>query len=129
MTRLRFLPVFGPIMLIMSYDKVEEAIEMANSSRFGSVSCARGIDFERDKANPCCSPPTFRSLGASVYGRDKAEARYVASQLQCGMVSINDFGVFYLDQALPFGGCKASGKSRIARVPALVVPPPSLARH
>ena len=104
-------------MLIMSYDKVEDAIELANSSRFGSVSCTKGIDFEGHKANHSWSAATFPSLGASVYGRDKAEARYVASQLQCGMVSINDFGVFYLDQALPFGGCKASGKSRIARAP------------
>ncbi|KAL7409741.1 Aldedh-domain-containing protein [Mrakia frigida] len=78
--------VFGPIMLILSYDTIDEAVEIANGSRYG--------------------------LGASVYGRNKAEARDVASRLQCGMVSINDVGVFYLDQSQPFGGCKASGYGR-----------------
>lgn len=36
----------------------------------------------------------------------------MAEKLECGMVAINDFGVFYLNQAMPFGGVKASGHGR-----------------
>jgi len=78
--------LFGPIALVMPYDTIEEAIEIANGTRY--------------------------ALGASVFGPDKYECLDVAKQLQCGMVSINDFGVFYLNQDLPFGGTKASGYGR-----------------
>ncbi|KAI9462933.1 Aldedh-domain-containing protein [Russula earlei] len=78
--------VFGPIALVMPYDTIEEAIEIANGTRY--------------------------ALGASVFGPDKYECLDVAKQLECGMVSINDFGVFYLNQDLPFGGTKASGYGR-----------------
>jgi acyl-CoA reductase-like NAD-dependent aldehyde dehydrogenase len=62
--------VFAPIALVMPYDTIEEAIEIANDSRF--------------------------ALGASVFGPDKYECLDVAKHLECGMVSINDFGVFYV---------------------------------
>jgi acyl-CoA reductase-like NAD-dependent aldehyde dehydrogenase len=62
--------VFAPVALIMPYDTIEEAIEIANDTRY--------------------------ALGASVFGPDKYECLEVASHLQCGMVSINDFGVFYV---------------------------------
>ncbi|CDZ97964.1 Vacuolar H-ATPase V1 sector, subunit G [Phaffia rhodozyma] len=78
--------VFAPIMTIIPYDDVAEAVEIANSSRYG--------------------------LGASVYGRSKRMARDVARQLECGMVALNDFGTFYINQSQPFGGCKASGYGR-----------------
>ncbi|CAE6499499.1 unnamed protein product [Rhizoctonia solani] len=78
--------VFAPIMLVMPYDTVPEAIEIANSTRYG--------------------------LGASVWGPDETLCAHVARELECGMVSINDFGVFYLNQDLPFGGVKASGYGR-----------------
>lgn len=78
--------VFAPIMLVMPYDTVPEAIEIANSTRYG--------------------------LGASVWGPDETLCAHVGRELECGMVSINDFGVFYLNQDLPFGGVKASGYGR-----------------
>ncbi|KAG6810295.1 hypothetical protein H0H92_012519 [Tricholoma furcatifolium] len=83
--------LFAPIALLMPYDTVEEAIEIANGTRYG--------------------------LGASVFGPDQRKALEVAKQLECGMVSINDFGVFYLilfflSQDLPFGGAKYSGYGR-----------------
>jgi acyl-CoA reductase-like NAD-dependent aldehyde dehydrogenase len=62
--------VFAPIALVMPYDTIDEAIEIANDSRY--------------------------ALGASVFGPDKYECLDVAKQLECGMVSINDFGVFYV---------------------------------
>ncbi|TFK56634.1 Aldedh-domain-containing protein [Heliocybe sulcata] len=78
--------LFAPVALLMSFETTEEAIELANGTRYG--------------------------LGASVWGPDQEECVNVAKRLECGMVSINDFGVFYLNQDLPFGGTKASGYGR-----------------
>jgi len=62
--------VFAPVAVLMPYDSVKEAIEIANGTRYG--------------------------LGASVFGPDQSQCLKVAKQLECGMVSINDFGVFYV---------------------------------
>ncbi|KAK0570236.1 Meiotic Sister-Chromatid recombination aldehyde dehydrogenase [Tilletia horrida] len=78
--------VFAPIMLIMPFDTLDEAIEIANSTRYG--------------------------LGSSVFGAKREECHYVAQRLRAGMTNINDFGVSYLAQSLPFGGVKASGYGR-----------------
>ncbi|KAK0458471.1 meiotic sister-chromatid recombination aldehyde dehydrogenase [Desarmillaria tabescens] len=80
--------LFAPIALIMPYGDVDEAINIANSTRYG--------------------------LGASVFGPDQRQCLKVAKELDCGMVSINDFGVFYMNQDLPFGGTKSSGYGRFA---------------
>ncbi|KAH9923832.1 Aldehyde/histidinol dehydrogenase [Fomitopsis serialis] len=65
--------------LIIKYETVQEAIDIANGTRYG--------------------------LGASCVK--------VARQLECGMVSINGYGEFYVsDQDLPFGGTKSSGYGR-----------------
>ncbi|KZT30800.1 Aldedh-domain-containing protein [Neolentinus lepideus HHB14362 ss-1] len=85
-TRIAQEELFAPVALIMPFDTTEEAIEIANGTRYG--------------------------LGASVWGPDQEECVNVAKRLDCGMVSINDFGVFYLNQDLPFGGTKASGYGR-----------------
>ena len=62
--------VFAPVAVLMPYSTVEEAIDIANDTRYG--------------------------LGASVFGPDQEECVKVAKRLECGMVSINDFGVFYV---------------------------------
>lgn len=62
--------VFAPIALIQGYDEVEEAIGLANGTKYG--------------------------LGASVFGPDQTYAIQVAKQIKCGMVSVNDFAVFYV---------------------------------
>ncbi len=67
--------MFAPIALIMKYQKVEEAIELANGTRYG--------------------------LGASVFGPDQEQCLKVANRLECGMVSINDFAVYYVSTCLP----------------------------
>ena len=54
----------------MPYETIEEAIEIANGTSY--------------------------ALGASVFGASKYQCLDVARQLQCGMVAINDFGVFYV---------------------------------
>jgi len=89
--------VFGPIMLLIPFDTVDEAIAIANASRYG---CARSSGPLPTRGAPFSSltsrPGVFvmDSLGAAVYGRDKKEAMYVARELECGMVSTNDFGAF-----------------------------------
>ena len=54
----------------MKYNTIQEAIDIANGTRYG--------------------------LGASVFGPDQRLAIKVARRLECGMVAINDFGVFYV---------------------------------
>ncbi|KAK2460632.1 hypothetical protein APHAL10511_007102 [Amanita phalloides] len=78
--------LFAPVAVLLMYETVEEAIELANGTKYG--------------------------LGASVFGPDQDKCLEVAKQLECGMVSVNDFGVFYLNQDLPFGGTKMSGYGR-----------------
>ena len=56
--------------MLMRYETVEDAIEIANGTRYG--------------------------LGASVFGPDQDECLKVAKRLECGMVSVNDFSVTYV---------------------------------
>ena len=80
--------VFGPVMLLCPYQTDNEAIAIANSTEFG--------------------------LSASVFSGSAARARRIASQLESGMVAINDFGgLTYMAQDLPFGGIKRSGYGRM----------------
>ncbi|KIY43606.1 Aldedh-domain-containing protein [Fistulina hepatica ATCC 64428] len=78
--------LFAPIALLMPYETVNEAIEIANGTRYG--------------------------LGASVFGPSEEQCLEVAKELECGMVTINDFATFYVRTDLPFGGTKASGYGR-----------------
>lgn len=75
--------VFGPVMLVMKADTDAHAVALANGCEFG--------------------------LQSSVFSRDRKRAEQVAAQLQAGGTVINDFGLCYLNQDLPFGGVKASG--------------------
>jgi acyl-CoA reductase-like NAD-dependent aldehyde dehydrogenase len=72
---------FGPVIPVMVFDDVEDAIKRANRSSFG--------------------------LGASVWSRDEQAARRVASQLQSGNVWVNTHS--HYDPHLPFAGWKSSG--------------------
>lgn len=80
--------LFAPVITVIPYESVDEAISIANGTRYG--------------------------LGASVFGPKQHECVDVARRLDCGMVSVNDFGVFYLNQDLGFGGVKASGFGRFS---------------
>ena len=66
--------VFAPVAVLMPYATIEEAIDIANDTRYG--------------------------LGASVFGPDQDECLKIAKRLECGMVSINDFGTFYVSFSL-----------------------------
>ena len=76
---------FGPTLGINRVKNIEEAIALSNSSRYG--------------------------LAASVFS--KRQGKKIASQLQCGMVSINSVIAFAAIASLPFGGVKDSGNGRI----------------
>ncbi len=75
--------IFGPVVSILGYDTVDEAIEVGNDTEYG--------------------------LAAYVSGTDQAAVRAVASKLRAGQVSINGGGG---DLMAPFGGYKMSGNGR-----------------
>jgi aldehyde dehydrogenase (NAD+) len=58
-------------------------------------------------------------LGSSVFSKDYARAERIAAQLVTGMCNVNDYGVNYLCQSLPFGGVRISGFDRFAGVEGL----------
>jgi acyl-CoA reductase-like NAD-dependent aldehyde dehydrogenase len=72
---------FGPVIPILRYGAVDEAIRRANSLEVG--------------------------LGGSVWGDDADEAARYASQLECGTAWVNQHGT--LHPMAPFGGVKCSG--------------------
>jgi aldehyde dehydrogenase (NAD+) len=75
--------IFGPVLAILPYDTVEEAVEIANDTAYG--------------------------LGAHVQGHDMETVREVASRIRAGQVHLNmpDW-----DPNAPFGGYKRSGNGR-----------------
>ncbi len=75
--------IFGPVVAILGYDTVDEAIAIGNDTPYG--------------------------LAAYVQGKDPAALRYVASRLRAGQVTINGAG---MDPMAPFGGYKQSGNGR-----------------
>jgi succinate-semialdehyde dehydrogenase/glutarate-semialdehyde dehydrogenase len=79
------LEIFGPVMPIIGFDTIEDAIRIANASSFG--------------------------LQGGVFTRDNQKAFQTAQALECGGVCINASGNFRnVDQ--PFGGWKMSGVGR-----------------
>ncbi len=77
---------FGPLLPIMKVPSVDGAVELANDSDYG--------------------------LTASIWSRDDARAREIASRLDVGVVTINDCVYTYGDPSAPFGGVKKSGMGR-----------------
>ncbi len=75
--------IFGPVLAILPYDSVEEAIEIANDTIYG--------------------------LGAHVHGTDMDQVRDVAGQIRAGQVHLNAPA---WDPNAPFGGYKRSGNGR-----------------
>ena len=77
--------LFAPICVLMPATSVTHAIETANS--------------------------TLYALGASVFGTDASDLQRVTNEVKAGMISVNDFAVYYA-VSLPFGGVKGSGYGR-----------------
>jgi aldehyde dehydrogenase (NAD+) len=76
--------IFGPVAAVISYDTLDQAIEIANDTNYG--------------------------LSAAISG-DPAAAAEVAPKLRAGMVAINNWGP---SPGAPFGGYKQSGNGREA---------------
>lgn len=76
------MEIFGPVVPIISFDTVEEAIEIANSSKFGLCGC--------------------------VFTENMKLAMKVCNELECGGTVINGAS-FFRSFEMPFGGYKYSG--------------------
>jgi aldehyde dehydrogenase (NAD+) len=76
--------IFGPVLSVIKYDSVEDAIQMANDSIYG--------------------------LGGGVWSRDIPRALSVAKRIRTGTVWVNDYHL--LSAYAPFGGYKQSGVGR-----------------
>ena len=76
--------LFGPAAIIIRAASEQDAVRIANETRFG--------------------------LGSSIWSRDTERAEKLAAQIQAGCTFIN--GMVKSDSRLPFGGIKSSGYGR-----------------
>jgi aldehyde dehydrogenase (NAD+) len=76
--------IFGPVLSVIRYRSVDEAVAMANDSMYG--------------------------LGGAVFSRDIPKAISIAKRIRTGTVWINDFHL--INALAPFGGYKQSGVGR-----------------
>jgi len=76
--------IFGPVGLIIAFDTLEEAVEMANNTSYG--------------------------LAATIWTQNVSAAHTLASKIRAGAVWVNGWAA--IDPALPWGGMKASGIGR-----------------
>ena len=77
--------VFGPVVVVNPYDTLEEAIELANGTRYG--------------------------LQAGIFTSSLDSAFEAAQKLEFGGVTVNEAPTFRADQ-MPYGGVKDSGNTR-----------------
>jgi aldehyde dehydrogenase (NAD+) len=77
--------VFGPVVVVNPFDALDDAIRLANATRYG--------------------------LQAGVFTRRIDVAMRVAHELEFGGVTVNEAPTFRADQ-MPYGGVKASGNTR-----------------
>jgi acyl-CoA reductase-like NAD-dependent aldehyde dehydrogenase len=77
--------VFGPVVTVTSYGTVDEALELANGTRYG--------------------------LQAGIFTSNVQTALRAAQELEFGGVTVNEAPTFRADQ-MPYGGVKDSGNTR-----------------
>lgn len=76
------MEIFGPVIPVIGFDTIEEAVEIANQSKFG--------------------------LSGSIITKDMNKAIKVSEQMECGGFVINGAS-FFRSFEQPFGGWKYSG--------------------
>jgi succinate-semialdehyde dehydrogenase/glutarate-semialdehyde dehydrogenase len=76
--------LFGPVLSLYTFETDEEAIQIANQTKYG--------------------------LGCSIWTNDLEAAKSMSEEIECGMVYINQ--IVKSDVRFPFGGCKQSGFGR-----------------
>ena len=76
--------IFGPVVVALPYDDVDEAVRLANDTPYG--------------------------LGASIWSNDLARVHRMIPRIKAGTVWVNCHSM--LDASLPFGGFKQSGIGR-----------------
>ncbi len=76
--------IFGPVLSVITYKDVDDAVRMANDSMYG--------------------------LAAGVWSKDKEKAKTIARRLRAGTVWINEWHL--ISEKAPFGGYKQSGIGR-----------------
>ena len=74
---------FGPVLPIIKFRSIDEAVEKANASHYG--------------------------LHGSVWTKDKHKGLEIARKIKTGSMSVNDIGIMYGIPNAPFGGVKESG--------------------
>ena len=77
--------VFGPVCTVTPVDSLDEAIELANATRYG--------------------------LQAGIFTANSRSALRAAQRLEFGGVTVNEAPTFRADQ-MPYGGVKDSGNTR-----------------
>ena len=77
--------VFGPVCTVSPYDSLDEALELANGTRYG--------------------------LQAGIFTANVRNALRAARELEFGGVTVNEAPTFRADQ-MPYGGVKDSGNTR-----------------
>jgi acyl-CoA reductase-like NAD-dependent aldehyde dehydrogenase len=77
---------FGPVMLIIPFEKDEDVIRLSNDTEFG--------------------------LGSSIFSKNYERAERIAKAHVSGMCAFNEWGISSIINSLPFGGCKVSGKKK-----------------
>ncbi|HDX8950088.1 TPA: aldehyde dehydrogenase PuuC [Klebsiella oxytoca] len=76
--------IFGPVLVVTRFKTEEQALALANDSRYG--------------------------LGAAVWTRDLSRAHRISRRLKAGSVFVNNYNDG--DMTVPFGGYKQSGNGR-----------------
>jgi succinate-semialdehyde dehydrogenase/glutarate-semialdehyde dehydrogenase len=81
----RDMEVFGPVLAMMSFSTIDQAVEIANATKYG--------------------------LSGSVFTQDMKKAMEVGTRLETGQVVVNGTGLYRSD-VMGFGGYKSSGVGR-----------------
>jgi len=85
--------VFGPVACVYKFSNDDECLRIINNCKLG--------------------------LGATVFVNDRRRAKKYIDGIEAGVISVNEFGTHYMNQALPFGGTKDSGYGRFGGVEGL----------